>query len=108
MTEGQMPPSPGPMSSPGGYQGPLPNKDETTMAMLCHLLAIFTHFLGPLLIWLIKKDSSPFVDDQGKESLNFQITMLIADAVGAVTVCLGIGAIIIMAERVCSLVFCII
>jgi len=48
------------------------------MAMLCHLLAIFTGFVGPLIIWLIKKDSSPFVDDQGKEALNFQIVCLIA------------------------------
>ena len=48
------------------------------MAMLSHLLGIFTGFLGPLIIWLIKKDSSPFVDDQGKESLNFQLTCLIA------------------------------
>jgi uncharacterized Tic20 family protein len=59
-------------------QPPAPDKDSITMGMLCHLLAIFTGFLGPLIIWLIKKDSSPFVDDQGKEALNFQITALIA------------------------------
>ncbi|HTL31303.1 MAG TPA: DUF4870 domain-containing protein, partial [Tepidisphaeraceae bacterium] len=54
---------------PGPYVGPPPDKDSKTMALLCHLLPIFTGFLGPLIIWLIKKDSSPFVDDQGKESL---------------------------------------
>jgi uncharacterized Tic20 family protein len=34
-------------------------------------------FLGPLIIWLVKKDTMPFVDDQGKEALNFNITIAI-------------------------------
>ena len=59
-------------------QPPMPDKDSVTMGMLCHLLGIFTGFVGPLIIWLMKKDTSPFVDDQGKEALNFQITALIA------------------------------
>lgn len=51
-------------------------------AMLSHLLALscwlgipFGHILGPLLIWLLKKDEFPLVDEQGKESLNFQISI---------------------------------
>ena len=60
------------------YVGAPPTKDDKTMGMLAHLLGIFTGFLGPLIIWLIKKDTSPWVDDQGKEALNFQLTMLIA------------------------------
>ena len=35
-------------------------------------------FIGPLVIWLIKKDTMPFVDDQAKEALNFNITVAIA------------------------------
>ncbi|MDN5924561.1 MAG: DUF4870 domain-containing protein [Xanthomonadales bacterium] len=35
-------------------------------------------FVGPLIIWLVKKDTMPFVDDQGKEALNFNITVAIA------------------------------
>jgi len=46
--------------------------------MLCHLLSIPLGFLGPLIIWLMKKDQSKFVDDQGKEALNFVITVMIA------------------------------
>ena len=61
-------------SSGGGE----PSKDERTMGMLCHLSALVTGFIGPLIIWLIKKEESAFVDDQGKESLNFQITFAIA------------------------------
>ncbi|GMW00131.1 MAG: hypothetical protein AMXMBFR84_12690 [Candidatus Hydrogenedentota bacterium] len=53
-------------------------------AMACHLSALamftcipFANVIGPLIIWLIKKQEFPFVDDQGKEALNFQITMAI-------------------------------
>ena len=60
-----------------------PTKDERTWAMLCHFSAFaglifpFGNFLAPLIIWLIKKDEMPFVEDQGKEILNFQISMTI-------------------------------
>ncbi len=76
------------------------------MAMLCHLLGIFTSFVGPLIIWLIKKDSSPFVDDQGKEALNFQITALIASAACAFGFCFA--PFLLIAVHVTRLVFCII
>ena len=52
------------------------SKDSCTMGMLAHLLGALFGFLGPLIIWLVKKDADPFVDDQGKEALNFQITIL--------------------------------
>ena len=70
-----------PAAAPGTVglaQGKLGEKDEKTMGMLAHILGAFFCFVGPLIIWLIKKDESPFVDDQGKEALNFQITMAIA------------------------------
>ena len=51
--------------------------EERNLAMLCHLLGIFTGFLGPLILWLVKKDSSPFIAHHGRESLNFQITLLL-------------------------------
>ena len=60
-----------------------PSKDERTWAMLCHFSAFaglifpFGNFLAPLIIWLIKKEEFPFVEDQGKEVLNFQISMTI-------------------------------
>jgi uncharacterized Tic20 family protein len=61
-----------------------PSKDECTMAMLAHLLGALLSFLGPLIIWLMKKDESAFVNDQGKEALNFQLTLLIAQVVAVV------------------------
>jgi uncharacterized Tic20 family protein len=68
--------TPGPVLLPAGYIEQ--NKDARTMAMLAHLLGAIMGFIGPLIIWLIKKDEHAFVNDQGKEALNFQLTLLIA------------------------------
>lgn len=73
------------------YMGPPPDQDSKTMGMLSHLLGILLGFLGPLIIWLIKKDSHPFVNDQGKEALNFQLTLLIGYLIAAATSCVLIG-----------------
>jgi hypothetical protein len=97
-----------PSGYPGPYTGPTPDKDSKTMAMLAHLLGIFLWFLGPLIIWLIKKDQSPFVDDQGKEALNFQIMVTIGYVIGVATSCLGIGFLIMTAVWVGAIVFSII
>jgi uncharacterized Tic20 family protein len=67
-----------PPPGPATYTGGEPDKDSKTMAMLAHLLGIVSGPLGALIIWMIKKDQQPFVDDQGKEALNFQLTLLIA------------------------------
>ncbi|MDR0534115.1 MAG: DUF4870 domain-containing protein [Verrucomicrobiales bacterium] len=56
---------------------PTDNPQEKQLAMLAHLLAIFTQWLGPLVIWLTQKDKSVFVGEQAKEALNFQITVLL-------------------------------
>lgn len=73
------------------------SKDERMWGMFCHLIAFsgylipFGSVLGPLIIWLIKKDEMPFVNDQGKESLNFQLTMLIAVIVSVILMFVIIG-----------------
>ena len=89
------------------YSGPTPTKDERTMGMLAHLLGVIG-FLGPLIIWLIKKDQSPFVDDQGKEALNFHLVMLIGYIVGGATMCIFIGMVLLPAVWVVSVIFSII
>lgn len=83
--------------------------DERTMAMLAHLLGIFTWFVGALIIWLMKKDQSAFVDDQGKEALNFQITIGIAYVAMMIVTCitLGIGAILMPVIGIVVIIFCI-
>lgn len=76
-------PAPEMQESPSEHEIYKQQHDERSWAMLCHIavfLAIvipFGHVVGPLVIWLIKKDQYPLVDDQGKESLNFQLTMTI-------------------------------
>jgi len=47
------------------------------MGLLVHILGIFTGFLGPLIVWLIKKDTSPFIDQTGRKCLNFQFSLII-------------------------------
>ncbi|OHB78536.1 MAG: hypothetical protein A2Z25_02160 [Planctomycetes bacterium RBG_16_55_9] len=89
--------------------GPAPvSKDAMNMAVLCHLLAIFTGFLGPLIIWLMKKDELPFVDRHGKESLNFQLTVLIAMVASGVLSFLCIGFLLLPVVWIVDLIFCII
>jgi uncharacterized Tic20 family protein len=53
-------------------------------AMICHIIALvgligngIGFLLGPLIVWLLKREDHPFVDRQGKEAVNFQITMFI-------------------------------
>jgi len=69
-----------------------------TWSALCHasaLLGVFLHFPGhlipPLIIWLAKRDDSPELDAHGKEAVNFQISMLIYNAVAAVFCLVLIG-----------------
>ncbi|WP_442110870.1 DUF4870 domain-containing protein [Pseudomonas sp. NUPR-001] len=65
-------------------QLPTPNAEIRQWAMFCHLAALagllmpFGHVLGPLVMWLWKKNLDPFIDDQGKEALNFQLTVFLA------------------------------
>ena len=53
-------------------------------AMFCHFAAFlglvfpFGNLIGPLIVWQIKKDLHPFIDDQGKEALNFHISVALA------------------------------
>ena len=84
------PPTPPAAPTEAGVPSEIKSEDKT-MAMPCHLLGILTAYVGPLIIWLMKKDQSPFVDDQGKEAVNFQITLAIAHVVSGLTICFTFG-----------------
>lgn len=60
------------------------SKEEKQMAMFCHIGTIIGGFLVPLIIWMIKKDESRFIDRHGKEALNFSITLAIVAIVGLI------------------------
>lgn len=70
--------------SPQPSQAPQVSKDEQNWAMACHLSALagflvpFGNIVGPLVIWLIKRAEMPAVEENGKEAVNFQITVTIA------------------------------
>jgi hypothetical protein len=87
---------------------------ERTWGMLCHLSALagfiipFGNIIGPLLIWLIKKDESSFVDDQGKEALNFQISITIYCLVAAMLILIIIGIFLLIGLGILALVLIIV
>ncbi len=116
----EMPPSSPPptinygTAAPGGYTGPEPDKNAKTMGMLCHLLALsgfiipLGSIIGPLVMWLVKKDSHPFVDDQGKEALNFQITVIFAIIASILLMFIVIGFFLLPLVGLCDIIFIII
>ena len=95
----------------------MPEKEQRTWGMLCHLLGFsgylvpFGNILGPLIIWLIKKDEMPFVDDQGKEALNFQLSFILALFVSGILCFLLIGffliGVVVIYQIIATIVACI-
>ena len=92
-----------------------PSSEATTWAMLCHLGALagfvgvpFGNIVGPLIFWLIKRKDFELVDDQGKESLNFQISLTIYAIVSAVLILVLIGILLIFAVLIFGLVMVIV
>jgi uncharacterized Tic20 family protein len=96
-----LPPPPPPSAPPTGAG---PSQEERQWAMFAHLSSLlgalltggFGVFIGPLVIWLIKKETMPFVDDQGKEALNFNITLAILGVALLIltVITFGIGALL--------------
>ena len=91
------------------------NKEACMWAMFCHLagLCVFVvpfvgNIVGPLILWQIKKDEYPFVGEQGKEAVNFQISMTIYGLISAVLSFVCIGFFLLAAVGVVDLVFLLI
>ena len=86
----------------------VPSKDDCNMAMLAHLLGIFTGFLGALVVWLVKKDTSPYIAQESVEALNFQITVMIGYVICSVLSGIVIGLILFPLLYIVNIIFCII
>ena len=109
-------PPPVPPPAPSGPQpfkasGP---QDERMWGMLCHLSSLIgligvPGLIGPLVIWLVKREQYGLVNDQGKEALNFQITLLIGGLIcfQLCFVC-GVGIVLLVLLGIFALVFTII
>ena len=85
-----------------------PTSDEKTLAILAHILTIISSFIAPLIIYLIKKDDSPYVAEHAKESLNFQITMFILYIISIVLMLLLIGFLLIWLLSIANIILVII
>jgi uncharacterized protein len=88
--------------------------EQRTLGMLAHLLGLcgivipfVGNILGPLILYLVKKDQSAFVADQAKESLNFQITVSIVAAVCFVLMFVIIGIFLLPLLALVDLIFMI-
>ena len=81
--------------------------------MVCHLSAFagfiipLGNIIAPLVIWLIKRAESPFIDDQGKEALNFQISMIIYAVISWILVTIFIGYLLLFAVGIFDIVMVI-
>lgn len=98
------PPPPPPAAQP---VQPLGQSEERLYATLGHIGIILVGFIAPLIFWLIGKDRSRFVDNQGKEALNFSILVTIGYVIGSITAPILIGLLILPAVWIISLIFCI-
>ncbi len=92
-------PNTGPHAAPGAGPGQVAPgaipQDDKTIAVLTHLSGILQAIIVPLIVWILKKDTSPYLNDQAKEALNFQISILIygfaVGAIATVTSCIHMG-----------------
>lgn len=81
------------------------SQDDKNLGMLAHLMGFlgfvvpFGSFVGPLALYLVKRDQSPFVADHARESLNFQITVF-----GAMVLCFPLCLILIGIPLVIALI----
>ncbi|MEO6328760.1 MAG: DUF4870 domain-containing protein [Ginsengibacter sp.] len=82
-----------------------PTSDEKTMAILSHILTLVFPILAPLIIYLIKKNESAYVAWHAKESLNFQITVIIIIIGLFITI---VGILLVWLVGIMALVFVII
>lgn len=114
---GEIPPTPPPPPAGGynpppspamGAEQPLSPTDERMWAMLAHIGGIILGFISGLVVMLIMGKRSAFVNDQSKEALNFQITLLIGYVIGFVLTFVIIGIFLIFALSILNIVFCII
>lgn len=89
------------------------SSDTRNWAMACHAAAFagfimpFGNVIGPLIVWLMKREEDPFIDASGKEALNFQITMMIGYLVAALLMIVLVGFILLPALALVNLILVI-
>jgi uncharacterized Tic20 family protein len=77
-------------------------------ALVGFLVPLAGHIVGPLIIWLAKRQDSPEIDAHGKESMNFQISMLIWNVIAGILCLMLIGIPILILLHVLNVIFVIV
>jgi hypothetical protein len=75
---------------------PLSPQEEKGWSLAAHLLVLVGGFVAPLIIWLVFKGRGPFLEHHAKESLNFQITVMIAMFVAVILMFLLVGFVLVL------------
>ncbi|MCC2308022.1 DUF4870 domain-containing protein [Cellulomonas chengniuliangii] len=75
------------------HYGPIPLRpdEERTWAIVAHIGGLVLGFVAPLVVWQVFKGRGPYLENQAKEALNFQITLAIAYAVAILLAILTLG-----------------
>lgn len=84
-----------------------PSSDEKVLAMLIFVLSFFTSIIGPLIIWLIKRSDSAYIDYYGKEYFNMMISYFVYGVIVAILSIIGIGLILAPILGLMGLIFTI-
>src|SRR5258707_14654314 len=77
-------------------------------ALVGFLVPVAGHIVGPLIVWLAKRQDSPEIDAHGKESLNFQISMFIWNVIAGILVLVVIGIPILIVLHILNIIFVIV
>lgn len=85
-----------------------PSDEEKLLAMLMYILNFFTALIGPLIIWLLKRNDSAYIDHHGKEYFNLLISFFVYEIIAAITLLIGIGFILVPALSVAFIVLIIV
>lgn len=90
-------------------------RDARNWAMACHLVALvgllgngIGFFVGPLVVWLIKREDHPFIREQGTEAVNFQLTMIGAMFISAILIFAVVGIVLLPLLVLVDVVFTVI
>ncbi|PLS17081.1 DUF4870 domain-containing protein [Bacillus sp. M6-12] len=84
------------------------DQNEKLLAAAIYVVSFFTAFIGPLVIWLIKKNESAYIDYHGREYLNFLISYSLYGFVGGMLTLIFIGWLILPAVALLGFIFTII
>ncbi|GIN88325.1 DUF4870 domain-containing protein [Heyndrickxia sporothermodurans] len=83
-------------------------QEDRLMAAAIYVLSFFTTIIGPLIIWIIKKDDSEFINGHGKSYFNFMISYFIYGVISGILVIVLIGFLLLPLVGVAAFIFTII